>query len=624
MANSNESEMRSGREASHEAFAQGDAKPASSDMDQLLGNEGKAREPKRSDWLAEFQQANFEARALHKKEEQSEIPGRVAFLFSKSETQRISLARIMESHSDGPDPNSPSWTLEKDYGEWQRTASYEMPNEDRKARQAVRQLVEEAINEDELRRVTLVKDRIYAQTETFPYRDLLKRMKRGLIVPFIGAGVSIWHDEEQRRRWEPTLDEEGNYIYPDFPPSGAELAVHLAHLCGFPGTSFEERSDLAQVASFYRCRARDRNLQDVLRDIFTAAKKTNGMHELIATAAADAAKSKRPMMIVTTNYDRLIEDALLAKGIPFDVIVHRAPTLDCGSPLFHIMRYKHEDNKGPEPEVFVGIDATTLEYKKIDPEKRTTVYKMHGSVFSDVAMDSFVISEEDYLNFMLNMNTRPPSIPHVIKSYVGKRSFLFMGYGLKDTNLRMLLHSLEPVLPSFSTMAAEGGSRKNAQAGNGPSANQEAGSKAEPSPVAEAKQEEGSEGKSPPDVMVAAEDGGRPNASSEDAVGASTAAGSKTESSPDAEAQGQSGSVAKSAPNAKAGEHEKGVKKIVYRPKEIQGEPFAHRAIQRRATLSDKAVWEHRNVILHSVELADFIRSYRLAEMQYGRTSSPV
>src|SRR4029450_9064740 len=56
--------------------------------------------------------------------------------------------------------------------------------------------------------------------------------------------------------------------------------------------------------------------------------------------------------------------------------------------------------------------------------------------------DSFVITEEDYVEFLYRM-TQKRAIPIVLSNWFQERSFLFLGYSLRDWNLRGLLRNLQ-------------------------------------------------------------------------------------------------------------------------------------------------------------------------------------
>jgi len=88
--------------------------------------------------------------------------------------------------------------------------------------------------------------------------------------------------------------------------------------------------------------------------------------------------------------------------------------------------------------------------EKINLKSRTVIYKMHGSVDTITEWNSLVITEEDYVDFLSRMNSSPPVIPPVFTEHFDSRTFLFLGYGLRDWNLRVVVKNLSRVRPSIT------------------------------------------------------------------------------------------------------------------------------------------------------------------------------
>jgi hypothetical protein len=71
---------------------------------------------------------------------------------------------------------------------------------------------------------------------------------------------------------------------------------------------------------------------------------------------------------------------------------------------------------------------------------------MHGTICrEDPKYDHFVITEEDYIEFLYRMTTNN-AIPSLFYSHFRDKSFLFLGYSLRDWNLRVLLKNLNKSL----------------------------------------------------------------------------------------------------------------------------------------------------------------------------------
>jgi hypothetical protein len=73
---------------------------------------------------------------------------------------------------------------------------------------------------------------------------------------------------------------------------------------------------------------------------------------------------------------------------------------------------------------------------------------MHGSVVKETEKwDTFVITEEDYVDFLSRMAGNR-AFPAALYEYFRNRSFLFLGYSLSDWNLRVILNKLKRRLPA--------------------------------------------------------------------------------------------------------------------------------------------------------------------------------
>ena len=78
--------------------------------------------------------------------------------------------------------------------------------------------------------------------------------------------------------------------------------------------------------------------------------------------------------------------------------------------------------------------------------KEPVIYKMHGNRHGAVETeDAYLITEEDYVEFLAGMQ-----VPPVILRKLKNSSILFLGYGLRDWNVRVLLSSLNRVGRGFA------------------------------------------------------------------------------------------------------------------------------------------------------------------------------
>ena len=132
------------------------------------------------------------------------------------------------------------------------------------------------------------------------------------------------------------------------------------------------------------------------------------------------------LLIVTTNYDHLLERAFIELKRPYHVVSYCT-----GASTFLFW-----ENGASEP-VTVAANELTLELGTIP-----VIYNMHGTADQTVPdRDSYVITEDDYVEFLARM-VATTAIPVAFAEPFRKSHFLFMGYGLRDWNLRVILHKM--------------------------------------------------------------------------------------------------------------------------------------------------------------------------------------
>lgn len=247
-----------------------------------------------------------------------------------------------------------------------------------------------------------------------PYGIICNRLKTGRVIPFLGAGASFV-ERPVGAKWDATK--------PLFLPSGLELAHFLAEEAEFPSTDPGDRGDLAKVSSYYADIAGRRTLRERLREVLNHEFQGSLLHELIAALPV-------PLVIVVTNYDALVEQAFRAAGKPYDLVVYPADRKDIANAILWWPHGAQEPLVKAPNELDIDLATTTV------------IYKMHGTIVQEAEeWDSFVITEEDYVEFLSRM-TASAAIPSLFYPFFRDRSFLFLGYSLRDWNLRVILKNL--------------------------------------------------------------------------------------------------------------------------------------------------------------------------------------
>jgi hypothetical protein len=80
------------------------------------------------------------------------------------------------------------------------------------------------------------------------------------------------------------------------------------------------------------------------------------------------------------------------------------------------------------------------------PQRRIVVlHKLHGCLnpaLTPKTDDGVVISDNDYVDFLAQMNTSKGVIPVAVSNMMRDKPFLFLGYSLTDWNVRSIFASL--------------------------------------------------------------------------------------------------------------------------------------------------------------------------------------
>jgi hypothetical protein len=249
-----------------------------------------------------------------------------------------------------------------------------------------------------------------------PYGVIWDLLKTGQVVPFLGAGASFVGRGS---------DAAWNAENSTFLPSGGELADFLARKTMFPSQDPAERKDLAKVCSYYSDVSGRPRLRGALRQILIQNYQYGPLHKFLASLPG-------PQVVVVTNYDDLVEKAFQAASKPYDLVIYPAERKDLANAILWWPYGEQVPKERPPNALDRDIDLT----------RTTVIYKMHGSVGRDTEdHDHFVITEEDYVDFLSRMTTNA-AVPSLFYPYFRERSFLFLGYSLRDWNLRVVLKNL--------------------------------------------------------------------------------------------------------------------------------------------------------------------------------------
>ncbi|MGH3771337.1 MAG: SIR2 family NAD-dependent protein deacylase [Pseudonocardiaceae bacterium] len=251
------------------------------------------------------------------------------------------------------------------------------------------------------------------------------RLLSGKVVPVLGAGANLYD------RPPDVGYQRGRYL-----PSGRELAEMLARFGRYP---MADVPDLARVAQYVAAQLGESSLYDELHDVFDADYPPTPLHYFLArlarhtreaAAAPREAAARECMLIMTTNYDDALERAFRNEGEPYDLVTY-INDVETDRGFFRHIPFDGEPSVIRKPNEYTGLPLG----------QRTVIAKIHGAVDRFKGAGSFVITEDDYVDYISRADIAL-LFPITLAEKLMKSHFLFLGYSLRDWNFRVMLYRL--------------------------------------------------------------------------------------------------------------------------------------------------------------------------------------
>ncbi len=223
-----------------------------------------------------------------------------------------------------------------------------------------------------------------------------KRVAAGQCILFLGAGVHA----------PPPDGSEFSYPEAERPLMGGSLSEELANECRFREKFPNDNPKNLQRVSF----CYELQMGKSRADLVTAVDKRVNLGKQPSPVVRALAGLDFPL-VITTNYDRLFERALTTAGKSPQVVVYN----------------KNAQEPTPDPLLW---DA-----------QEPLLFKIHGDIRHP---ESIVITDEDYIHFILRMSDKEPfhPVPETFRFYFKRWPILFVGYSMLDYNFRLLFKTL--------------------------------------------------------------------------------------------------------------------------------------------------------------------------------------
>jgi hypothetical protein len=260
-------------------------------------------------------------------------------------------------------------------------------------------------------------------------------MRKGLLMPFFGAGVNLSNRPEKQ-----------NFVpNGEFLPNASELSKELvrefdlerADPGEFPtdvpeGASWKwKEQSLLRIAWYISAVKGEAALYQHLQTVFGRDYAPSDVHKFFARfrkRLTEKGYEVKPQLIVTTNYDEVLERAFDAEGEPYDVFSY---TIE---PDSRFGKFSHTPYDGEA----ITINRPAKYAPKID---HTIILKIHGTAHPNWENCTFVITEDDYIDYAAFVQV--DKIPVVLAARMKPRKFFYLGYSLSDWNFRVFLRGIK-------------------------------------------------------------------------------------------------------------------------------------------------------------------------------------
>lgn len=225
---------------------------------------------------------------------------------------------------------------------------------------------------------------------------IAEKVTAGQCILFLGAGVHA----------PPPAGSGYSYPEAERPAMGGALSLHLAEKSGYckryPNDSGKNLQRVSFDFELKEGNSRKDLIDEIERQVVIGKKPSPIIRAL--------AELKFPL-VITTNYDQFFDNELIRAG------------------------------KSPVISFYKKNPFTVTEDPGTFSAEQPFLYKIHGDIKRS---ESVVVTDEDYIDFVLRMSDRDPyhPVPETFRYHFKIWPTLFLGYSLMDYNLRLLFKTL--------------------------------------------------------------------------------------------------------------------------------------------------------------------------------------
>ncbi len=216
-------------------------------------------------------------------------------------------------------------------------------------------------------------------------------------------------------------------VVPVLGANAEQLAAQLAERFRYPASEAVEVPRVSQFAAATRGYG---PLYDELHALASADGEPTAVHRFFASLPPLLReRGARHQLLVTTEYQDALERAFADADEEVDVVSYIASGRNRG-------RFCH---KSPDGDARV-IDLPNEYATEIALDRRTVILKVRGGIDPSPAREweSFVVTEDDYIEYLGRADVAS-SVPVGLAAALRRSHFLFLGYTMRDWNLRVVL-----------------------------------------------------------------------------------------------------------------------------------------------------------------------------------------